>query len=89
MNYPCPGCLGQLATADLAGDGKIGLVAPAGASGIAVLRGSGNGTLAGAVDYPTTAAARAVAVADFNHDGRPDVAVSVSSRAGGGAAQQR
>jgi hypothetical protein len=43
----------------------------------AVLRGNGDGTFAAPADYPVTfSAVNDVAVADFNADGRPDLAVS-------------
>ena len=67
---------------DLNRDGKVDLVVasyynPPG--GVSVLLGNGNGTFAPAVSYPSPtvgAATNAVAVGDFNGDGKPDIAVT-------------
>jgi hypothetical protein len=72
---------GSLAAADFNHDGKIDLVAAASestSSGIYVMLGEGNGTFASPVFYEVSLASgtNAVAVGDFNGDGRPDVAAT-------------
>jgi len=74
------------ATADLNGDAKPDIVtANPGSWDVCVLLNKGNGTFADAVDYLTGAqpasgnAQGAVALADFNGDGRMDIAASNSA----------
>jgi hypothetical protein len=65
-----------LKTADLNADGNLDLVASAyQANGVAVLLGNGDGTFRAAVTYSVGSQATDVAVADFNSDGKPDLAV--------------
>jgi hypothetical protein len=79
--YPVVGAHG-LAAGDLNGDGIIDLVAgsdydpirPLGQ--VSVLRGNGNGTFEAAISYPAGEFPEAVAIADFNGDGKPDITVS-------------
>jgi len=59
----------DFATANLTLDGG-------GGSGVAVFYSTGNGTFAPPVVTPTAAGAFDLATADFNRDGRPDLAVS-------------
>src|SRR5206468_10546524 len=67
--------------ADLNGDSKPDL-AVANASpfdsgpSLSVLLGNGNGTFQSATDYAVGTSPRAIAVADFNRDGRLDLAVA-------------
>ncbi len=70
-----------VAIADLNGDGKPDLVVTnRNSSNISVLLGNVNGTFQAAVNYnvPTTGTPDAVAVGDFNGDGKLDVAVAIS-----------
>ena len=73
-----------LSAADLNADGKVDLVATDGSSGsdlgqaVEVLIGNGDGTFQSGVRYSTGQSPNGVAVADFNGDGKLDVAVSNS-----------
>ena len=66
-----------IAAADLNGDGNLdfisGTVDLLGGSGVAVLLGNGDGTFQPATVYPAGLFPWAVAVADFNGDGMPDI----------------
>ncbi len=68
-----------VALADFNGDGKLDLVAAdyATTPGVVwVLLGNGDGTFQAPVSYPAGASPHGVAVADFNGDGKPDIAVA-------------
>ena len=72
MNRP-----GPLTAADLNADGKMDLVVPsAGEQLVGVLLGNGNGTFQSPVTYPTTADVYFPQTADFNDDGKLDVALT-------------
>src|SRR5205814_1393069 len=60
------------------GDGKIDLLtANGGTNYFSILRNTGHGNFALPVSFTTSGnGSRAVAVGDFNEDGRPDVAVT-------------
>jgi uncharacterized protein (DUF2141 family) len=69
-----------VAVGDFNGDGNLDLaVADAGyfhdGAGVSVLLGNGDGTFQSAVTYEAGVACFLVAVADFNGDGKPDLAV--------------
>jgi hypothetical protein len=70
-----------IAAADLNGDGKLDLVVTNGTSGIfvgttvTVFLGNGNGTFQSPRVYQTGTNPLAVAIADFNGDGKPDLIV--------------
>ena len=67
----------SLAVLDVDGDGAIDIAASSYAAPIlSVARGGGDGTFLPASDYPTAGAGTAdTVVADFNGDGRPDIAI--------------
>jgi len=73
-----------LAIADLNGDGKPDVIA-GDFTGLKVLLGKGDGTLATVNTFPFLGSLSSVAVADFNLDGKPDVAAT-SAAAGGSVA---
>jgi hypothetical protein len=79
VDYPVGADPAWMLTADLNLDGKLDLVtANAGDDNISVLLGKGDGTFQSATNYVLTGGANPyqVAVGDFNHDGKPDLAVA-------------
>src|SRR6266576_3801369 len=64
--------------ADLNGDGKVDL-AGAGANGVSVMLGNGDGTFRPKTDFPLGMQTQAVAVGDFNSDGNVDLVVTLNS----------
>lgn len=72
-----------IAATDLNADGKQDLIAASASTDkVSVLLGNGNGTFQTPVTYPVGSAPRTLAIADFNGDTKPDVAVTNS---GGGS----
>jgi len=75
----------SVAVADLNGDGRLDLVVVngcdtafnCGAGGVTVMLGNGDGTFQGDPSYPSGGfVTQAVAVGDFNGDGKPDLVVA-------------
>jgi hypothetical protein len=64
-----------VAAADFDLDGRTDLVASVGAS-VSVFLGNGSGALQAPIESPAGPSAGAIAIGDFNRDGRPDVAVT-------------
>jgi len=69
-----PRSAGEVAIADLNGDGKPDLAV--GSSEVGVLLGNGDGTFQNPVFYSGVGISYDVAIADFNGDGKPDIASS-------------
>jgi hypothetical protein len=65
----------DLALGNTDGDGKIDAVVSVG-SFVSVLRGNGNGTFQAAYEYPASSSGGVILTADFDGDGRSDVAVA-------------
>jgi hypothetical protein len=70
----------HFALADMDGDGRLDLVNAVGGQ-LSIRLGNGDGTFGAPSSYPVGAPTTRLAVADFNHDARPDVAVSSSNGA--------
>ncbi len=85
VNYPAANSPFDVVAADMNGDGKLDIVvsnwgtpnAGTNAGAVTVLQGKGNGTFRPAQTFPSGGAeAPAVAVADVNDDGRPDIVLA-------------
>lgn len=81
-SYPFPPGLGRITAADLNLDGKLDLVATNSNSAagftheaVIVMIGNGDGTFSTPVNYGAAVGPYASVVADFDGDGKPDVAV--------------
>lgn len=68
----------SLATADLTGDGKLDLISGDNSGHLEVFPGKGDGTFGAAVTFPLAASYVNPVAADFNLDGKPDVAVGTN-----------
>src|SRR5262249_46595199 len=81
QDFKAGGKSSYLAAADLNGDGKpdLGVINPQTSTGggntMTVLLGNGDGTFTLSKTYATRVGPGSVTVADFNHDGKPDLAV--------------
>jgi FG-GAP-like repeat/FG-GAP repeat len=84
VNQSVPQGLGQVTVADFNGDGKLDLAIASGnfysSSGVVtILLGNGNGTFTQGTNISTSGAPGSIALADFNGDHIPDMAVGVCS----------
>jgi hypothetical protein len=86
VSFPIPGSALDLAVADIDGDGVLDLLAPNGfgSTSFAFLHGLGGVTFAQDTDYFLGDSPFALAVADFNRDGRPERSPSPTSIATAG-----
>jgi hypothetical protein len=76
-----------LVAADINGDGKLDLVSAGGSAGFStatVLLGKGDGSFQPPASFPTGKFPTALVTADFNHDGRPDLATANAGDGYGG-----
>ncbi len=88
VDYPTHPAPSSIAVADFNGDGKpdLTIVDQSSNAGVSVLLNLGDGTFGPEVTYPVTVNdfPASVAAADFNGDGRPDLAVMVYAPINGG-----
>jgi hypothetical protein len=73
---------GQVFAADFNEDGKLDLAIASGQQGVTILLGNGNGTFKQGTNIAVSGNAAAIALADFNGDHKPDIAVSDDSGEG-------
>src|SRR5450631_3190860 len=84
VKYPAGSRPITVAVGDLNGDGKLDLAVanndPSGNIGVTVLLGNGDATFGAPTSYRTEVYGFFVAIADFNNDGKPDLAVANNYR---------
>lgn len=88
LAFPAAANAAALAIADFNGDGNADVAVADGASAtnaVSVLLGNGQGSLGTAATYLPGQFARAIAAADLNNDGHPDLIVASANPSGGGA----
>ena len=67
----------SVVTGDINRDGNVDIISTAATDGtVRVMLGNGNGSFSSAVSFAAGANANSVVLADFNADGRTDLAVS-------------
>src|SRR6266478_8010713 len=81
VNYPAGRSPWAVASVDLNNDGKLDLVVTNDIGGnfrstVSVLLGNGDGTFQPALTYKVGPSPTSVAIGDFNHDGKLDLAVA-------------
>lgn len=83
VNYPVSGIIEDMVAADINEDGKLDLIVPTGgtSAAVSVLLGNGNGTFGDGTSYTSSllnSDSSQVTVADFNGDGKVDLALTNS-----------
>src|SRR5262249_44988014 len=87
VDYPVAGGVWDVVTADFNGDGRLDVATSAGVSDpkISVLLGNGDGTFQPVRTSPGDGGySRALAVGDFNRDGKPDLVTAAGVHLGNG-----
>src|SRR5260370_24517321 len=78
LNYAAGSFPHSVAVVDSNGDGRLDLAVAnfvSGGNNVSVLLGNGDGTFQTGVDFAAGADPSSLVVADFNRDGKPDLAV--------------